>query len=309
MNWQLMDALGIFFGFTANLVCAHIGPLAWRFQIASAALPTLCLLSLVWTVPESPRFLLKNGRLGDAYKSLLALRETPLLAARELYYANAQIQAEVSLLPRRVSDAEAVGHSSAVKIGNGQDAGKVTAVPKHRGHTLKEAWHHIRGHVDETELDPFQRRIRKTNYFTRFWQLFRDKRTRRATVAAFVVMIGQQLCGVNVVAFYSSTFLNKVNNNGNPMEALWLSWGIGLANFLFTFPVYYFIDKRGRRFLLLATYPGMTLSMLAACLSFLIKDGHSARPAVIAFFIFVFFFFYSWGQGKVVNTLVPCPVY
>jgi hypothetical protein len=27
------------------------------------------------------------------------------------------------------------------------------------------------------------------------------------------------------------------------MKALWLSWGIGLANFIFTFPTYYFIDK------------------------------------------------------------------
>ena len=57
MNWQLMDAGGIFLGFTANLICSQIGPLAWRFQIASAAIPTLCLLSLICAVPESPRFL------------------------------------------------------------------------------------------------------------------------------------------------------------------------------------------------------------------------------------------------------------
>lgn len=81
------------------------------------------------------------------------------------------------------------------------------------------------------------------------------------------------------------------------MRALWLSWGIGLANFLFTFPAYYFIDKRGRRLLLIITYPGMILSMLATCLSFMIPVQSHARIAVIAFFIFVFIFFYSWGQG------------
>jgi MFS family permease len=78
---------------------------------------------------------------------------------------------------------------------------------------------------------------------------------------------------------------------------LWLSWGLGLANFLFTFPTYYFIDKRGRRFLLLLGFPCMALSMLAAALSFNLTSG--ARNGVIAFFIFLFFFFYSWSGGPV----------
>ena len=81
------------------------------------------------------------------------------------------------------------------------------------------------------------------------------------------------------------------------MGALWLSWGIGLANFLFTFPAYCLIDKHGRRFLLLVTCPGMAISMLAACLSFLIPVESGARIGVIAFWMFVFIFFYSWGQG------------
>ncbi len=81
------------------------------------------------------------------------------------------------------------------------------------------------------------------------------------------------------------------------MGALWLSWGIGLANFIFTFPAYYMIDKRGRRFLLLVTYPGMALSMLAACLSFMIPVSSDARTVATPFWLFVFIFFYSWGQG------------
>src|SRR5213078_3721333 len=89
------------------------------------------------------------------------------------------------------------------------------------------SWRTVSRYVDDSQLDDFQRRIKKTNYFTRFWQLFRDKRTRRATVAAFVVMLGerpemnicsrvltylgQQLCGVNVLMFYSSTFFEDVS--------------------------------------------------------------------------------------------------
>ena len=37
--------------------------------------------------------------------------------------------------------------------------------------------------------------IRKGRYLTRFVQLFTIPRVRRATLAAFVVMIAQQMCG------------------------------------------------------------------------------------------------------------------
>ena len=37
--------------------------------------------------------------------------------------------------------------------------------------------------------------IRRGRYLTRFFQLFTIPRVRRATLAAFVVMIAQQMCG------------------------------------------------------------------------------------------------------------------
>jgi MFS family permease len=77
-----------------------------------------------------------------------------------------------------------------------------------------------------------------------------------------------------------------------------LSLGFGLANFLFTFPVYGFIDKRGRRFLLLSSYPGMIVSMLGACLSYNISN-ETIRLVVVVMFMIFFVFFYSWGQGPV----------
>jgi hypothetical protein len=45
--------------------------------------------------------------------------------------------------------------------------------------------------------------FRRSNYFSRFSELFRTPRVRRATVAACTVMLAQQLCGINVLAFYS----------------------------------------------------------------------------------------------------------
>lgn len=58
--------------------------------------------------------------------------------------------------------------------------------------------------------------------------------------AAFVVMASQQLCGVNTLAFYSSTIVSGGIKYSDPEDqkyhawkkALWMSWGIGLANFM-----------------------------------------------------------------------------
>jgi len=100
--------------------------------------------------------------------------------------------------------------------------------------------------------------------------------------------------------FYSTTFIRDVNGPKagipNSKPALWLSWGFGLANFLFTLPAYWWIDTRGRRFLLLATYPGMILSMLGACLSFL-GPSDTGKEASVSFFMFLFILCYSLGQG------------
>ena len=41
--------------------------------------------------------------------------------------------------------------------------------------------------------------MRKSNYVTRFIQLFTIPRVRRATLASFTVMIAQQMCGINII--------------------------------------------------------------------------------------------------------------
>ena len=47
--------------------------------------------------------------------------------------------------------------------------------------------------------------VKKNNYVTRFIELFTIPRVRRATLASGIVMLAQQMCGINIIAFYSST--------------------------------------------------------------------------------------------------------
>lgn len=140
----------------------------------------------------------------------------------------------------------------------------------------------------------------RSNYVTRFFQLFTIPRVRRATLASFTVMIAQQMCGINIVAFYSSTIFAQAG--ASTTEALFASWGFGLVNFLFAFPALSTIDTYGRRTLLLFTFPQMAWTLLAAGFSFYIPEDSRAHLGLIAMFIFLFAAFYSPGEGPVPFT-------
>lgn len=239
MSWQMWTAFGIFLGFCANLAVYDVGAIAWRLQLGSALIPALPLLIGVYFCPESPRWYIKKGRYANAFRSLCRLRNTPLQAARDLYYIHAQIQEEADIIGR-------------------------------------------------------------SNYVTRFIELFTIPRVRRATGASFTVMLAQQMCGINIIAFYSSTVF--VQAGASNLTALLASFGFGLVNFVFAWPAVWTIDTWGRRALLLFTFPNMAWTLLAAGLCFIIPEDSRAHLGLIAFFIFLFAAFYSPGEGPVPFT-------
>jgi len=150
-----------------NLAVKDVGKIAWRLQLGSAFIPAVPLVCGIWFCPESPRWLMKKGRHAKAYKSLLRLRNTPLQAARELYYIHAQLIQEEIL-------------------------------------------------VEESGV------AKTDNFFTRFTELFTIPRIRRATQASGIVMIAQQMCGINIIAFYSSTIFEQAG--ASVTNALLVSW-------------------------------------------------------------------------------------
>ncbi|KAL8290001.1 hypothetical protein RQP46_002940 [Phenoliferia psychrophenolica] len=140
------------------------------------------------------------------------------------------------------------------------------------------------------------------SYIGRFIELFTIPRVRRATIASFVVMLAQQMCGINIIAFYSSTVFVEAGLSAR--KALYASLGFGAINFVFAFPALFTIDTFGRRSLLLATFPNMAWCLLAVAFAFLAPnkaDGTAStvKLALIALFIYIFAMFYSVGEGPV----------
>ncbi|KAJ9649279.1 hypothetical protein H2199_000054 [Coniosporium tulheliwenetii] len=132
-------------------------------------------------------------------------------------------------------------------------------------------------------------------------ELITVPRNRRAMLASEIVMFMQQFCGVNVIAYYSSSIF--VESGFSEISALAASLGFGLINFLFAIPAVYTIDTFGRRNLLLTTFPLMSLCLLFVGFSFFIPEtSRTPRVACIALGIYLFGIVYSPGEGPVPFT-------
>ncbi|KAL9002523.1 MAG: hypothetical protein Q9188_004546 [Gyalolechia gomerana] len=112
MMWQMWTAFGLMLGYIAGVVfrsvlegdssaCSNSQPesillsvrcsLNWRLMLASPMVLPLVAVAYVYTLPESPRWLLSKARQGKtekyetAFGSLCRLRHTRLQAARDLF--------------------------------------------------------------------------------------------------------------------------------------------------------------------------------------------------------------------------------
>jgi hypothetical protein len=90
------------------------------------------------------------------------------------------------------------------------------------------------------QLAAENRIIQGKTYISRFTELFTIPRVRRGTLAASVVMLAQQMCGINIIAFYSSTIFLRSGYSAS--QALYASLGFGAVNFVFAWPAIFTID-------------------------------------------------------------------
>lgn len=87
MFWQLWVVIGIFLGFCANVIVKDTGDISWRLQLGSAFIPSFILGAGIWFCPESPRWLMKHGKLAKGFRSMQRLRAHDIIAARDFYYS------------------------------------------------------------------------------------------------------------------------------------------------------------------------------------------------------------------------------
>ena len=83
--FQFNVVSGILIAFLSNYLLFGISDDSWRWMLGIQAVPSLVFFVMVFMVPESPRWLVKNGQSADAEKVLISIGESnPAAALRSI---------------------------------------------------------------------------------------------------------------------------------------------------------------------------------------------------------------------------------
>ncbi|KAG7044264.1 sugar transporter [Colletotrichum scovillei] len=290
LMWQLWVAFGIMLGNAINLILAGSvgaldfppeakdstaslevrGDLALRLILAAPMVPAIFTLIALAYCMESPRFYMQkntpNYRPMRAYEILSKVRNTQLQALRDIYLIHKNVEYE------EAQDLPETPNDPSVSTEN-QKQGLTFA--KHMSFALSDA-------------------------YRQYSHLLTTPRLRNAVWSTCIVALAQQLCGINVFAFYSNNFFIK--GDPSPRNAMLYSLGFGAVNFLFGLLAIRSIDVFGRRRWLLVTLPLMCILLAAGALAFLLPKG-PIQLGIVALFIFLFAAVYSPGLGPIPFTL------
>ena len=118
---------------------------------------------------------------------------------------------------------------------------------------------------------------------------------RPAVFVAIGLMLLQQLVGINsVIYFLPQVFIKGFGFADG--DAIWISVGIGIVNFLCTVLAYNIMDKFNRRTILLFGSVVMATSIIIlSFLNFTLSVKAAAVPTMILIAIYIFGFAVSWG--------------
>ncbi|CZR38379.1 uncharacterized protein FPRO_06430 [Fusarium proliferatum ET1] len=314
LAWQLWVACGIMIGFVINFVIAAATNTldgqpnaglnerggryhALQWIAAAPVVPSILLFIAVCFCYESPRFYMRPGtpnyNLDRAFRNLLQVRPTRLQATRDLFQIWWSTRDGEAHQDRREKNRHEMAHHAEHQNGvNSKNEDRTNRTP-----TSGLTYASLIILVSRLSVDQFK-------------PLFTRRRLRNALWSSCVVALSQQLCGINVFAFYS----NGMFSDYGVKTSMGYSFGFGGVNFFFGILAMRSIDIIGRRRWLLSTLPLMGMFLMAATICYAVApqvdSGDQPKPKAdtggsIAGIIFIYLFAaaYSPGLGPIPFTL------
>ncbi|KAJ4392289.1 hypothetical protein N0V93_005914 [Gnomoniopsis smithogilvyi] len=226
---------------------------------------------------ESPRYYMQLGtplrNPARAYEILLRARQTQLQALRELYLLHKSVELDAYQVSKNGTEIRLRGLERSAGIA------PRPVQSRDRVHTTLS----LEDKVLTSEKDGLTYANVLTSGLHRsinqYRDLFTKPKLKNAMLSTCVVALAQQLCGINVFAFYSRA-----------------------VNFVFGLLAIRRIDTWGRRKLMLTTLPLMSLFLAAAALVFIHDYWKTHIPALVVF-IYLFSAVYSPSLGPIPFTL------
>lgn len=117
-----------------------------------------------------------------------------------------------------------------------------------------------------------------------------------AIICAVFLAIFNQLSGINVIMYYAPMIFE--NAGATTDSAMLQAVAVGVTNMLFTIIAMFFIDKLGRKTLLLIGAVGMGFSLAGAGLHYYFENLFGGSGVII--FIISFIAFFAFSQGAVI---------
>jgi len=135
---------------------------------------------------------------------------------------------------------------------------------------------------------------------------------RRPLTIGIGLAVFQQITGINAVIYYSDRIFAAAGFSSPQAQTMATTWAIGAVNVVATLIAVAFIDKLGRRPLLLAGLAGMCASLAAVGLAFFSAGTAGMSPTagmvtLVALILFIVSFAFSLGPvvWTVINEIFP----
>jgi sugar porter (SP) family MFS transporter len=173
----------------------------------------------------------------------------------------------------------------------------------------------------EKELEEVEDSLGRTRQVS--WSEVFAKQWRRPLLVGVGLALLQQLTGINAIIYYADKVFAACGFRTPEAQTAATTWSIGAVNFLFTFVAVLFVDRFGRRPLLLAGLVGMALSLIVVGACFFSLDDITAATSsatnhpsdagvitLVALVVFVASFAFSLGPvvWTVINEIYPSSV-
>jgi sugar porter (SP) family MFS transporter len=228
---QLNVVIGILLSYVSNYAVAQcFAPdVAWRWMLGIVAIPSLLFFFLIFRIMESPRWLVRQGRLDEARRVLLHLGEPDV---------------ERELLAIQLS---------------------------------------LKGLASHGEDRLLQRRYGRPVFLA-------------LAIASF-----NQLSGINAVMYYAPKIFAMAGAAQD--SALLQSIIIGITLLVFTIAAMFFIDRFGRRILIMIGSVGMIACLAVVAKEFAQGAGHSNGNIVLGGLI-GYIAFFAFSQGAVIWVFI-----